>query len=165
MSSDQRGLTQALWPQEPCAAADSPRAKPGSGIFVLRRGFGSACTFLLPLLTSVNPVTELGNDLSQAKDQQHSGEKGIGTAAPREIKHRTKKPATVVVHMPSCYRFQSMSNSKGQRTISAWFEFFFFFSSCCFYSNSLQHVLWTQPLMQRCTDGELFCMVKNLFRG
>lgn len=27
--------------------------------------------------------------------------------------------------MPSCYRFQSMSNSKGQTTNSAWFEFFF----------------------------------------
>lgn len=49
--------------------------------------------------------------------------------------------------MPSCCRFQSMSNSKRPTIIPGWFELPFF--PPCFFSSSPQHVPRTQQLTQR----------------
>lgn len=62
ISRDQRGLAQALWPQwGRRGRLHLPRARAGSSIPALSWGFGSLSTFLPRPLTSMNPVTELGN--------------------------------------------------------------------------------------------------------
>lgn len=123
-SRNQQGLVQAPWPRwGRRGRLHLPRARPGSSIPALSRGFGSVSTFLPRPLTSVNPVTELGNYCLELGIISMLDKKASEMQHPEKFSAAQKNPC----HNSCTNAFKAWVMVKAEQQAQPGLNFFFLF--------------------------------------